>query len=82
MTEHQGVSTPFPFLIENPKTWTVLVVDDENDNLIVAETIISHVGARVITATNGQIALDQLKVVTPSIILLDLSMPVMDDREN
>lgn len=75
------ISADLPFSIENPKTWTVLVVDDENDNIVVAELVLSHIGVRVFTASNGRLALNQLETITPSLILLDLSMPVMDGWE-
>jgi len=38
-------------------------------------------GYAVACAENGRRALDYLRVVMPSLILLDLEMPVMDGRE-
>lgn len=59
-------------------TWRVLVVDDEPDNLeVVAETLEFN-GAEVTTASNGQEALELLKVFSANLILTDLSMPVMN----
>lgn len=58
--------------------WTVLIVDDEQDNLGVAEKILTFYGARVYTARNGLEGLQVLETVTPNFILLDLSMPQMD----
>ncbi|MBL8130508.1 MAG: response regulator, partial [Anaerolineae bacterium] len=59
-------------------TWTVLVVDDEPDNLeVVAETLEFH-KATVKTAVDGVQALELLQDFVPNIILLDLSMPRMD----
>lgn len=59
-------------------TWRVLVVDDEPDNLeVVAETLEFN-GAEVITASNGQEALELLKTFSANLILTDLSMPVMN----
>ena|SRR5258705_9272265 len=63
---------------QDVKTWVVLLVDDEPDNLeVVAETL-EFRGAHVKTAGNGVEALAILKDFTPNIIIADLSMPQMD----
>ena len=61
--------------------WIVLIVDDEPDNRTIAETVLSFNGAKVFTATQGVEGLKVLEEVSPSFILLDLSMPVMDGWE-
>jgi CheY-like chemotaxis protein len=61
--------------------WTVLIVDDEPDNIGVAQKILTFYGATVHTAVNGAEGLKVLKTVTPTFILLDISMPVMDGWE-
>lgn len=66
---------------EDPKQWTVLIVDDERDNLGVAEKVLSFMGARVHTAQNGLEGLAVLESIVPTLILLDLSMPQMDGWE-
>ena len=63
------------------KNWVVLVVDNEQDNISVVEKVLSFEGAKVYTALNGLEGLDVLEIVTPTFILLDLSMPVMDGWE-
>jgi CheY-like chemotaxis protein len=60
------------------KDWQVLVVDDEPDSLAVAAHILRFHGAKVITATNGQEALNLVRQSTPRFIISDLSMPEMD----
>lgn len=55
----------------------VLIVDDNALNLDLAEQILEDDYA-IITATNGQEALDAVEVATPDVVLMDLSMPVMD----
>ncbi len=66
---------------DDPKTWQVLVVDDEPDNLeLVVETLGFH-GATLQSAQNGLIALETLKGFEPNLILLDLSMPELDGWE-
>ena len=60
-------------------TWTVLVVDDEPDNIGIPEQVFTFYGAKVHTAQNGQQALDLLQTLTPTFIMADISMPC-DDR--
>jgi two-component system cell cycle response regulator len=67
--------------INNPKEWTVLIVDDEPDNLSVAEKVLSFRGAKVHTATNGAEGLKVLEQIAPTFILMDLSMPRVDGWE-
>jgi CheY-like chemotaxis protein len=55
----------------------VLVVDDDPPSLMVAMILLSNYGAKVITANNGQEALDLIASEQPTFILSDLSMPVM-----
>ncbi len=66
---------------ENIKDWTVLIVDDEPDNLGVAQKVLLYNGAQVHIARNGLEGLTALNDMTPTFILLDLSMPEMDGWE-
>jgi two-component system cell cycle response regulator DivK len=61
--------------------WVVLIVDDEPDNLGVAQKVLSYGGADVHIARNGLEGLSVLERVKPTFILLDLSMPEMDGWE-
>ena len=61
--------------------WVVLIVDDEPDNLTVPKEVLSFYGAQVHTAEDGVEALQLLETITPTFILLDLSMPKMDGWE-
>jgi two-component system cell cycle response regulator DivK len=63
---------------QNISTWKVLLIDDEPDNLEVVAESLEFYGMTVETACNGQIGLDKVDSFQPSLILLDLSMPVMD----
>ncbi len=56
----------------------VLVVDDNPDILQTLGLCLSTEGYRVLMAANGKEALDILERERPSVILLDLMMPVMD----
>ncbi|MBK8026221.1 MAG: response regulator [Chloroflexi bacterium] len=62
-------------------SWVVLAVDDEADNLTLVTKVLTFKGAQVHTASNGKEGLEMLKSLQPSLILLDLSMPVMDGWE-
>ncbi len=56
----------------------VLVVDDDPDILQTLGLCLSSEGYRVLMAANGKEALEILDHEHPSVILLDLMMPVMD----
>lgn len=58
--------------------WIVLVVDDEPDSLEVASRILRHYGAEVITAGDGKEGLQKIQSLRPTLIISDLSMPVLD----
>lgn len=64
-------------------TATVLVVDDESLLLTMAETILSDFGYKVLTASNGQKALQILAQpgTKVDLIITDLVMPGMGGRE-
>jgi len=60
---------------------TVLIVDDTPDNLAVLSDMLSEYGYRVLVATDGLSALEQIKHLQPDIILLDVIMPGIDGFE-
>ncbi len=57
------------------KDWKVLIVDDEPDSLLVAETILQMCGATTFIANNGEVGYEIAKQVHPRFIISDLSMP-------
>jgi two-component system sensor histidine kinase/response regulator len=59
----------------------VLIVDDEPDNLLLLELILTGYGYQVRTATGGTQALEAVKLQAPDLILLDILMPEMDGYE-
>ncbi len=59
----------------------ILIVDDEADILELIEFNLTQQGYQVITASNGQDALNQAKKHLPDLILLDVMMPKMDGIE-
>jgi len=60
---------------------TVVIVDDEPENLNVLETMLSHAGYRVAAFPRGALALAAAREEPPELILLDISMPEMDGYE-
>jgi putative two-component system response regulator len=64
-----------------PQGATVLVVDDNPNNLHILCNMLENEGYRVRPALNGSLALRAIKSVLPDIILLDIRMPEMDGYE-
>lgn len=60
---------------------SVLIVEDEPDNLSVAIKILTFHGAEVCMAHNGVEGLQKLEELLPDLILSDLSMPKLDGWE-
>ena len=60
------------------KGWDIVVIDDEEDSLMVAQIILDEYGANTHIATNGQEGLEVIRAARPKFVISDLSMPVMD----
>jgi PAS domain S-box-containing protein len=59
----------------------ILLVEDNEMNRVVAETILNQYGATISEAVNGMEALDTLRHNHFDIVLMDIQMPVMDGLE-
>ena len=59
----------------------ILIVDDEPDILKVVTFRVKKLEYEVVTATNGQEALDLIQKEEPDLILLDIELPVMNGYE-
>jgi CheY-like chemotaxis protein len=59
----------------------VLVVDDDAEVRQLFQRMLEPEGYTVVEAANGRIALERLRDVSPSVVLLDLMMPEMDGFE-
>jgi two-component system chemotaxis response regulator CheY len=59
----------------------ILIVDDDESIRQIVRICLTDEGYEVYEAPNGQVALNTLRELTPSLILLDLRMPVMDGWE-
>jgi two-component system alkaline phosphatase synthesis response regulator PhoP len=63
------------------KGHTILLVDDEKDILEFLSYNLSREGYKVLTASNGEEGVKLAKQYNPSLIILDVMMPVMDGIE-
>ena len=59
----------------------VLVVDDDKIQQLIISKILQSVGLRVIVASNGIEALEQVRQHSPSLVILDMLMPGMNGPE-
>jgi CheY-like chemotaxis protein len=59
----------------------ILIIDDDSDIREAFSQILEFEGYVVATAANGREALERLKQFKPSLILLDLMMPVMNGKQ-
>ena len=55
---------------------TILVADDDADIREILRDTLNSLGAKTITAANGQECLDCAETAAPDLILLDIEMPV------
>ena len=58
-----------------PKDFTILVVDDVVDNLVLISLDLQQLGYRVVTSSNGEEALKIASLTQPDLILMDIGMP-------
>lgn len=61
---------------------TILVVDDEPDELVATSRILQKAGYRVEQAASGREAYEKSKLFRPELILLDVVMPDIDGVES
>ena len=60
---------------------TILLVDDEPNIIDLAQMYLSQEGYDILTATDGQQALQQVEDTMPDLIVLDLMLPEVDGWE-
>lgn len=66
---------------DDPGSWTVLIVDDDDDNISVLRQLMEFLGSQCHFAHDGLEALNMLSDLPVTVILLDLSMPTLDGWE-
>lgn len=59
----------------------ILLVEDDDDSRQMLATVLSFSGRSVVTASNGMEAYNLARQHQPSLIILDLMMPVMTGEE-
>jgi CheY-like chemotaxis protein len=59
----------------------ILVVDDEKDSCFLLQVMLELDKHEVVTANNGEEAIDKLKEFTPELVITDVCMPKMDGYE-
>lgn len=57
---------------------TILVVDDNRDNVEILSSFLESRGYNVVRAEDGRTALAKVEEVSPALVLLDVMMPGMD----
>jgi CheY-like chemotaxis protein len=60
---------------------TVLLVEDNDDNLRIYSTILTYAGYHVLEATDGESGLATARSGQPDLILMDVSIPKIDGWE-
>jgi len=61
--------------------YTVLLADDIELNLVMLKNMLSKYNFNIVTASNGQDALDKIGYYKPALIILDILMPVLNGFE-
>lgn len=59
----------------------ILIVEDNEDNSLLAEKILNYYGFKTVTSPHGQGALQYCETHHPDLILMDLSLPDIDGIE-
>jgi CheY-like chemotaxis protein len=72
------MDTPLP---QQEHSFTVLVVDDDNELRELLSTELELEGHKVVTANNGLEGVDKARTLKPDLILMDIMMPEMDGIE-
>ncbi len=67
--------------MSNPGLGKALIVDDEKTNRLILKSLLVKQGYQTIEAVNGQEAIDLFHQENPSIIFMDVMMPVLDGYE-
>ncbi len=65
-------------LMPRQETPRVLIVDDHEESRTWLEMLLSSIGLDPTVAENGAVALDRCEETKPSVVFMDIHMPVMD----
>lgn len=65
----------------NPSEYKILIVDDVMSNVLLLKVLLTNEKFKIVTASDGRQALDQVEKENPDLILLDVMMPDMSGFE-
>lgn len=65
----------------NPTAKQILIVEDDDVNLLIAEHLLKRAGHGVTSANNGEAAVEAVREAAFDLILMDIEMPIMDGLE-
>jgi len=68
-------------LNEQKNPYSILIADDNPNNLKILGSMLEKMGYNVRVAKNGDQAFNSVKTLPPDLILLDIHMPIMDGYE-
>lgn len=68
-------------MVINPSEYKILIVDDVMSNVLLLKVLLTNEKFKIVTASNGQQALDQVENENPDLVLLDVMMPDMSGFE-
>jgi CheY-like chemotaxis protein len=60
---------------------TVLLVEDNEDNRLILEAMLTHAGYRVLLATSGDAGVALARSAEPDVVLMDIALPGLDGWE-
>jgi len=66
---------------EEVRKSTILIADDNRQNLELVQAYLEELGCRIVTACDGQETLDKVLKAPPDVILLDIMMPKVSGFE-
>jgi CheY-like chemotaxis protein len=59
----------------------VLLVEDNEDNRVIVDAMLSHAGYRVLIATSGDAGVELARSAEPDVVLMDIALPGLDGWE-
>jgi signal transduction histidine kinase/ligand-binding sensor domain-containing protein/CheY-like chemotaxis protein len=80
--EKETKIVPAPKAMKFTEPYTVLLVEDNKINQLLASTVLENFGLKVITADDGLQGVEKVKAEDVDLILMDVQMPVMNGYES
>gem|GEM_PF-1540336 len=73
-------SAPAPSATAKGQSLSILIVDDNHVNVILARELVNNIldQVEIHTAANGKSAVDQFQEVQPDLVLMDIQMPILN----